>query len=67
MIAGLARAAETFDRPDWLEAAEAAFRFVTTAMMPADNRLFHSWRAGRSHPGTLDDYADMTRAALLHA
>jgi|HubBroStandDraft_1064217.scaffolds.fasta_scaffold00026_63 uncharacterized protein YyaL (SSP411 family) len=65
MIAALARAAQAFDRPDWLEAGEAAFGFVTTVMMSEGSRLHHSWRAGRAHPGTLDDHADMARAALL--
>jgi uncharacterized protein len=65
MIAGLVRAAEAFDRPDWLEAAEDAFRFVVSAMSPGGHRLYHSLRGGRSHPGTLDDHADMARAALL--
>jgi uncharacterized protein YyaL (SSP411 family) len=65
MIAALARAALAFDRPDWLAAGEAAFRFVTKMMMGDDCRLAHSWRMGRSHPGTLDDHADMARAALL--
>jgi uncharacterized protein YyaL (SSP411 family) len=65
MIAALARAALAFDRPDWLAAGEAAFGFVTKMMMGDDCRLAHSWRMGRSHPGTLDDHADMARAALL--
>jgi uncharacterized protein len=65
MIAALARAALAFDRPDWLAAGEAAFGFITTVMMGNDGRLVHSWRKGRSHPGTLDDHADMARAALF--
>jgi uncharacterized protein len=65
MITALARAALAFDRPDWLAAGEAAFGFVAGKLSPGGDRLFHSWRAGRSHPGTLDDYADMARAALL--
>ena len=65
MIAALARAALAFKRPDWLAAGEAAFGFVAERMSPGDRRLFHSWRAGRSHPGTLDDYADLARAAML--
>ena len=65
MIAGLVRAAEAFDRSDWLAAAEDAFRFVSTTLSPGKHRLYHSLRAGRSHPGTLDDHADMARAALL--
>jgi uncharacterized protein YyaL (SSP411 family) len=65
MIAALTRAALAFDRPDWLAAGETAFQFVTTVMSDSHGRLAHSWRAGRSHPGTLDDHADMARAALL--
>jgi uncharacterized protein YyaL (SSP411 family) len=65
MIAALARAAQAFDKPEWLEAGIAAYDFVTATMMSADHRLQHSWRQGRAHPGTLDDYADMARAALL--
>ncbi|GGF32557.1 thioredoxin domain-containing protein [Aliidongia dinghuensis] len=67
MITALAEASLAFDRPDWLAAAAEAWRFVTTRMMPADDRLHHSWRGGRHHPGTLDDYVDMARAGLaLH-
>jgi uncharacterized protein YyaL (SSP411 family) len=67
MITALAAASEAFDRPDWLAAAVEAWRFVTTGLMPADDRLHHSWRGGRHHPGTLDDYADMALAGLaLH-
>ncbi|HVJ53650.1 MAG TPA: thioredoxin domain-containing protein [Aliidongia sp.] len=64
MISALVRAADALDRPAWLDAAKDAYRFVTTTMMSGD-RLVHSWREGRTHPGTLDDYADMSRAALL--
>ena len=46
MIAALARASAVFDRPDWLERARRAFAFITTQMM-TDDRLAHSWRAGR--------------------
>jgi uncharacterized protein len=67
MIAALAEAAQAFDRPDWLAAGIEAWGFVTTGLMPADDRLHHSWRGGRHHPGTLDDYVDMARAGLaLH-
>jgi uncharacterized protein YyaL (SSP411 family) len=64
MIAALAEASQAFDRADWLAAATGAWNFVTTRLMPADDRLHHSWRGGRHHPGTLDDYADMARAGL---
>ena len=63
-IEAIARAAIAFDRPEWLDAALSAYRFVTEAMR-ADDRLFHSWCGGRAaHPGVLEDYANMARAAL---
>ncbi|MCK6449959.1 MAG: thioredoxin domain-containing protein [Alphaproteobacteria bacterium] len=64
MIAALARAAQAFERPDWLEAARRAFAFVTGAMIE-NGRLRHAYRQGRlAHPATLDDHANMARAAL---
>ncbi|HWK46859.1 MAG TPA: thioredoxin domain-containing protein [Stellaceae bacterium] len=67
MIAALAHAGFAFDRPDWIDLGVAAFDFITATLMDRRGRLAHSWRAGKSHPGTLDDYADMSRAALtLH-
>jgi uncharacterized protein YyaL (SSP411 family) len=68
MIAALVTAATSFDEPRWLDAARAAFRFVATRLRDGD-RLHHVWRAGAArHPGILDDYANMARAALaLHA
>lgn len=64
MIGALATAGDTFDRPDWIDAAVRAFRFVQTDMT-VDGRLRHSWRDGRArHPATLDDYATLSRAAL---
>jgi uncharacterized protein YyaL (SSP411 family) len=67
MIAALANAAQAFDRPDWLEAAEAAFTFVRTRMTK-DARLFHAYRAGEATaPATGSDYANMIRAALTLA
>ncbi len=64
MIAALARAGALFGEAEWLEAARAAFDFVRERMS-AGGRLSHSWRMGRArHPATLDDYANMARAAL---
>lgn len=66
MIGALARSGAVFDRPDWLDLAVAAFSFVTSKMMRDDGRLSHAWRDGvAAHPATLDDYANMSRAALL--
>ena len=65
MIAALAGAGSVFDEPEWIAAARRAFDFVTTAMTSADGRLGHSWRKGElKHSATLDDYANMIRAAL---
>ncbi|MBX6322708.1 MAG: thioredoxin domain-containing protein [Rhodospirillaceae bacterium] len=67
MIAALAEASQAFAEPTWLAAAAEAFAFVRETMA-RDGRLFHSWRRGVArHAATLDDYAQMIRAALaLH-
>ncbi len=65
MIGALAMVGQALDRPDWVEAAAKAYRFVHDNMV-VDGRLRHSWRAGRvDHPATLDDHANLARAALL--
>ena len=66
-IAALSNAGLVFGRPEWIEAAVTAFDFVCREMI-LDGRLHHSWCAGRpAHPATLDDYANLCRAALaLH-
>jgi uncharacterized protein YyaL (SSP411 family) len=67
MIAALAKAAETLDKPQWLAAAEAAFDFVSTKMV-SNGRLMHAYRAGEAKaPATANDYANMIRAALALA
>jgi uncharacterized protein len=67
MIAALARAGDIFGETGWLDAARSAFAFVRE-QMTKDGRLLHSWREGRArHPATLDDYANMARAALMLA
>jgi len=66
MIAALARAALTFDRPGWLELARAAFDGVVARMARDGGRLGHSLRQGRlQQADMLDDYANMARAALM--
>jgi uncharacterized protein YyaL (SSP411 family) len=68
MIAAMANAGLVFERPAWIELARGAFDFARRHMMDADGRLLHSWRAGRArHPASVDDYANLCRAALaLH-
>ncbi|HJP20253.1 MAG TPA: thioredoxin domain-containing protein [Alphaproteobacteria bacterium] len=64
MIAALAAAGATFERPDWLHLAGQAFIFVSEALARGD-RLGHCRRGGRlTEAGFLDDYAQMARAAL---
>jgi uncharacterized protein YyaL (SSP411 family) len=67
MIAALVHAGEIFGETAWLDVARSAFSFVRDRMT-SDGRLLHSWRAGRArHPASLDDYANMARAALALA
>ncbi len=64
-IGAMANAAAVFGEPEWLAAAETAYRFVVETM-EEDGRLLHSHRGGRTkHAATLDDYAAMARAALV--
>jgi uncharacterized protein YyaL (SSP411 family) len=65
VIASLANAAFTFDRPDWLALAEQAFAAIADHLS-RDDRLCHSARHGhRQATAVLDDYAQMARAAAL--
>ncbi|WP_018388496.1 thioredoxin domain-containing protein [Ancylobacter sp. FA202] len=67
MMSALVGAAPRFGRPEWVELAAGAFRFIAESMVK-DGRLGHSWRAGRLvFPGLASDYAAMIGAALaLH-
>ncbi|WP_144299624.1 thioredoxin domain-containing protein [Elioraea rosea] len=73
MIAALARAAHVFGRPEWIDMAARAFRFVATHMDAGETkgggrRLLHSWRRGvRGPAGMLADHAAMARAAIALA
>ncbi|HVB18016.1 MAG TPA: thioredoxin domain-containing protein, partial [Stellaceae bacterium] len=68
MIAALAEAGLAFGRAEWVALAERAFAFVVREMTGPDGRLRHSWRVARArHPASVDDYANLCRAALaLH-
>jgi uncharacterized protein YyaL (SSP411 family) len=64
MIAALVNAGVTFGKPDWIDMAARAFRFIAEHMT-RDGRLGHSWREGRLLlPGLASDYACMIKAAL---
>src|SRR5207244_3299782 len=65
MIAALAAAGLSFERADWVALAARAFAFIGERMTAPDGRLRHSWRAGEArHPASVDDYANLCRAAL---
>jgi uncharacterized protein YyaL (SSP411 family) len=65
MIAALANAGVVFERPAWIALAADAFAFIRRHMAEPDQRLLHSWRGGRArHPASVDDYANLCRAAL---
>jgi uncharacterized protein len=68
MIAALAHAGLAFERPEWVVLAAHAFAFVREHMAAPEGRLCHSWRDGKArHPASVDDYANLCRAALaLH-
>jgi uncharacterized protein len=68
MIAALAEAGLAFERPEWTALAARAFAFIRERMSGPDGRLRHSWRDGQArHPASIDDYANLCRAALaLH-
>jgi uncharacterized protein len=66
MIAALARAGLIFERPDWITLAERALAGVRRLMTASDGRLRHAYRQGKlQHPATLDDHANLARAAVL--
>jgi uncharacterized protein YyaL (SSP411 family) len=63
-IRALAKAGDAMDKPDWIKLGEGAYAFVSSRMVLGD-RLFHSYRAGKSKaPATSTDYANMISAAL---
>jgi uncharacterized protein YyaL (SSP411 family) len=65
MISALALAAAVFERPDWLAAARRAWDYITGDMAQG-TRLCHSARHGQvKKVEFLDDYAEMSRAALM--
>jgi uncharacterized protein len=64
-ISALAFAGSVFEKDEWIAAAKEAFAFVRKRMTEDDGRLLHSWCDGRTHGGTLDDYAGMCKAALM--
>jgi uncharacterized protein YyaL (SSP411 family) len=64
MIAGMAQAARTFDRPDWLQSAQRAMDFVRTTLWH-DDKLLATYKDGKAHLNAyLDDHAFLLNALL---
>ncbi|MDD5176634.1 MAG: thioredoxin domain-containing protein [Sterolibacterium sp.] len=64
MIQGMAHAARTFARPDWLASARAALDFVRRELW-RDGRLLATCKDGHAHlDAYLDDYAFLLSALL---
>jgi len=70
MIAGMARAARVFARPEWLASARAALEFVRGALWREEQgsaraRLLATCKDGRAHLNAyLDDYAFLLAALI---
>ena len=70
MIAGMARAARVFGRPEWLASARAALEFIRGTLWreeegPARARLLATCKDGRAHLNAyLDDYAFLLAALI---
>jgi uncharacterized protein YyaL (SSP411 family) len=64
MIAGMAKAARTFDHADWLKSAQQAMDFVRGTLWQ-DGRLLATHKDGKTHLNAyLDDHAFLLNAAL---
>ena len=68
MIAALVNAGILLDEPEWIAMGARAFDFIAKEMtrdINIEQRLGHSWRAGKLlFPGLASDFAAMIRAAL---
>jgi uncharacterized protein len=64
MIAGMARAARVFNRPDWLRSAQRAMDFVRDTLW-RDGKLLATYKDGKAHLNAyLDDHAFLLNALL---
>jgi uncharacterized protein YyaL (SSP411 family) len=64
MIAGMAHAARTFARPDWLQSAQRAMDFVRNTLW-RDGKLLATYKDGKAHLNAyLDDHAYLLNALL---
>lgn len=66
VIAALARAGIVFNRTDWISLGRDVYDWIKDHMVANDGRLRHSMCEGTlQHPAVLEDYANLSRAALL--
>jgi uncharacterized protein len=64
MIAGMAKAARTFNRADWLKSARQAMDFVRDTLWQ-DSKLLATHKDGKTHLNAyLDDYSYLLNATL---
>jgi uncharacterized protein YyaL (SSP411 family) len=64
MIAGMAKAARVFNRPDWLQSAQQAMDFVRNTLW-RDGKLLATCKDGKAHLNAyLDDHAFLLNALL---
>lgn len=64
MIAGMARAARVFKRPDWLQSSQQAIDFIQKILWKND-RLLATYKDGKAHLNAyLDDYAFLLSASF---
>jgi uncharacterized protein len=64
MIAGMARAARAFNRPEWLDSAQRAMDFVRGTLW-RDEKLLATCKDGKAHLNAyLDDHAYLLNALL---
>lgn len=58
-IRALGQAGRVFDRPDWVDAAKVAARFLLEHVRDTDGHWHHSWSqiSGPKHDAVLEDYS----------
>ena len=67
-LRSLTEAAAVFERSDWMDAARANARFLSSAMRRPDGRRLRSWKDGHTHVVAFaEDYAALLEALVTLA